>query len=69
MHTATPQEVTPQWLRPHEAERYSGLGRSTLTKLIGAGEIEAAKIGKSLRISRESLEAYMKRQVIGSDEH
>jgi excisionase family DNA binding protein len=64
MHTATSQEVTPQWLRFPEAERYSGLGRTTLTKLIGAGEIEAAKIGKSLRINRTSLEAYMMRQVI-----
>lgn len=69
MHTATPQEVTPQWLRSPEAERYSGLGRSTLAKLIGAGEIKAAKIGKSVRINRASLDAYMERQVIGGDEN
>jgi hypothetical protein len=46
MHTATPQEVTPLWLRFPEAERYSGLGRTTLTKLIDTGEIKAAKGGK-----------------------
>jgi hypothetical protein len=34
MHTATPQEVTPQWLRFAAAESYSGLGRTTLTRLI-----------------------------------
>lgn len=67
MHTATPQEVAPQWLRFHEAERYAGLGRSTLAKLIDAGEIKAAKIGKSVRINRASLDAYMERQVIGDD--
>jgi excisionase family DNA binding protein len=69
MHTATPQKVTPQWLRPPEAERYSGLGRTTLTKLFNAGEIKAAKVGKSVRINRDSLEAYMERQVIGGDEN
>jgi len=68
MHTATQQEVTPQWLRPPEAERYSGLGRSTLTKLINAGEIKAAKVGKSVRVNRASIDSYMTRQVIGGDE-
>jgi excisionase family DNA binding protein len=64
MYTATSQEVTPQWLRFHEAERYSGLGRTTLTKLISAGEIKAAKVGKSVRLNRGTLDEYMKRQVI-----
>jgi excisionase family DNA binding protein len=65
MHTATPQEVAPQWLRFSDACRYSGLGRTTLTKLIGAGEIKAAKIGKSVRINRVSIDAYMEQQVVG----
>ena len=68
MHAATSQGVAPQWLRFPEAERYSGLGRSTLTKLIGTREIKAVKVGKSVRISRISLEEYMERQVIGNDE-
>lgn len=63
MHTATPQAIEPKWLRFPEAERYSGLGRSTLTKLMTGGEIKAAKIGKSVRISRESLALYMEAQV------
>jgi excisionase family DNA binding protein len=69
MYTATPQEVTPEWLRFHEAERYSGLGRSTLTKLIGYGEIKAAKIGKSVRINRASIDRYMAQQIISGDEN
>lgn len=68
MYTATPQEVTPQWLRFAAAESYSGLGRSTLTRLIEAGEIRAAKVGKSVRINRTSIDGYMERQVPGGDE-
>jgi excisionase family DNA binding protein len=69
MHTATSQEVMPQWLRPPEAERYSGLGRSTLARLIGTGEIKAAKVGKSVRINRISIDQYMERQVVRGDEN
>jgi excisionase family DNA binding protein len=68
MHTATPQEVAPKWLRFSDACRYSGLGRSTLTRLIGVGEIKAAKVGKSVRISRVSIDEYMEQQVIGGGE-
>jgi excisionase family DNA binding protein len=69
MHAATSQGVTPQWLRYPEAERYSGLGRTTLTKLIGTREIKAVKVGKSVRISRTSLDEYMERRVIGNGEN
>ena len=68
MHTATPQEVTPQWLRFPDAERYSGLGRTTLTKLIDAGEIKAAKVGKSVRINRTSIDEFMEQQSLGGHE-
>jgi excisionase family DNA binding protein len=68
MHTATPQEVTPQWLRFAAAESYSGLGRTTLTRLINTGEIRAARIGKSVRINRTSLDEYMERHVLGANE-
>ena len=68
MHTATPQEVTPQWLRFAAAESYSGLGRTTLTRLINTGEIRAARIGKSVRINRISLDEYMERHVLGANE-
>jgi excisionase family DNA binding protein len=67
MHPSSSQKVTPEWLRYPEAERYSGLGRSTLTKLVSFGEIKAAKVGKSVRINRVSLEEYMRRQITGGD--
>lgn len=39
----------------------AGLSRTTLWKLIGAGEVEAAKVGRAVRINRGSLDAYMRR--------
>jgi excisionase family DNA binding protein len=59
MYTATAQQVQPEWLRYPEAERYSGLGRSTLWKLVRDGHISAAKVGKAVRIRRRSLDEYM----------
>jgi excisionase family DNA binding protein len=49
------------WLSYPEAQRFSGLGRTKLWKLISAGEVEAAKVGRAVRISRPSLDADMKR--------
>jgi excisionase family DNA binding protein len=49
------------WLSYPEAQRFSGLGRTKLWKLISAGEVEAAKVGRAVRISRPSLDAYLKR--------
>ncbi len=62
MKARTAQEVRPEWLRYPEAERYSGLGRSTLWKLVRSGEGRVAKVGKAVRISRHSLDEYMEEQ-------
>jgi excisionase family DNA binding protein len=62
MRAGTAQEVQPEWLRYPEAVRYSGLGRSTLWKLVRAGEVRAAKVGKAVRISGRSLAEYMEKQ-------
>jgi excisionase family DNA binding protein len=50
-----------EWISYTEATELVGLGRTTLWKLAGAGEIEVARVGRARRISRESLTAYMKR--------
>jgi excisionase family DNA binding protein len=55
-------ETQPNWVSYEEAARLVGLGRTTLWRLVGAGEIEAARVGRSVRLSRGSLEAFMKRQ-------
>ncbi len=55
------QNVKREWLTYHEAGTVVGLSRGTLRKLIATEEIRAAKIGKAVRISRSSLEAYLER--------
>ena len=56
-------EVSPEreWLTYAEAGQMVGLSRVTLWKLVSAGEVEAARIGRAVRINRESLTDYMKR--------
>jgi excisionase family DNA binding protein len=56
-----PQEVRREWLSYRECEMLAGLSRTTLWKLINAGEIEAARVGRAVRLSRQSLTAYMRR--------
>ena len=58
--------IVRTWLTYKEAEQLVGLSRTTLWKLIGAGEIEHRKVGRAVRIHRESLEAYMRRDAEGS---
>ena len=59
MRAGTIREIRPEWLRYSEAERYSGLGRSTLWKLVKDGDVRAAKVGKAVRLNRQSLDRYM----------
>ncbi len=54
-------EIVREWLTYKEAEQLVGLSRTTLWKMISAGEIEHRKVGRAVRINRQSLEAYMKR--------
>ena len=49
------------WISYSEAQKYAGLGRTKLWQLISTGEVEAAKVGRAVRISRTSLEEYMQR--------
>jgi excisionase family DNA binding protein len=53
--------VMKEWLTYPEAQRYTGLGRTTLWTLVSSGEIKAARVGRALRISRRSLEQFMER--------
>ena len=51
-------EITREWVTYREAEQLVGLSRTTLWKLIGAGDIEYRRVGRAVRINRASLEAY-----------
>jgi excisionase family DNA binding protein len=59
-HMATAIEEAA-WISYVEAQKYAGLGRTKLWELVSAGEVEAAKIGRAVRIKRRSLDEYMTR--------
>jgi excisionase family DNA binding protein len=54
-------EITREWITYKQAEELSGLSRTTLWKLLSAGEIKAARIGRAVRINRRSLDEYLER--------
>jgi excisionase family DNA binding protein len=54
-------EIVRGWLSYKEAEQLVGLSRTTLWKLLSAGEIDYRRVGRTVKIRRESLEAYMRR--------
>jgi excisionase family DNA binding protein len=47
------------WLSYPEAQRFSGLGRTKLWQLISTGDVQAAKVGRAVRINRHSLNEYL----------
>lgn len=51
--------IIPAWLTYPQSMTYTNLSRVTLWRAIEAGEIEAAKVGRAVRISRESLNGFM----------
>jgi excisionase family DNA binding protein len=53
----------PAWLSYPAAVHYCGLSRTTLSRLVEAGEIDAARYGRAVRISRDSLESFMRSKV------
>jgi excisionase family DNA binding protein len=59
-------EITREWLTYKEAEELSGLSRTTLWKLLSAGEIKAARVGRAVRINRHSIDDYLERASEGS---
>jgi excisionase family DNA binding protein len=59
-------QVTREWVTYKQAEELSGLSRTTLWKLLGSGEIKAARIGRAVRINRRSLDGYLEKAAEGS---
>ncbi len=55
------KEIIAEWITYQQAQRLVSLGRTTLWRLVSSGEIEAARVGRAVRINRNSLLAYMKR--------
>jgi excisionase family DNA binding protein len=57
-------EVEPLWLTYSQAQKLSGLGRTTPWMLINDPNsgVATARVGRAVRISRRSLEEYMEHQ-------
>lgn len=52
-------EVVREWVTYRQAEEIAGLSRTTLRKLVDEGAIKVKRVGRAVRINRESLGAYM----------
>ena len=55
------ENVSAEWLSYKDAEQVVGLGRTTLWKLVTSGEVQAARVGRAVRLNRRSLEEYLER--------
>ncbi len=64
MHT----EIEPAWITYEEAQRLTSLGRTTLWRICSSGEVKTARIGRAVRINRQSLEVYMSEAADGPGE-
>ena len=58
-----------EWLTYAGAGEMVGLSRGTIWKLVSAGEVEAARVGRAVRINRQSLTDFMKRSANGSTDN
>jgi excisionase family DNA binding protein len=59
MSAAEQAELEKEWITYREAQKFSGLGRTTLWKLLSSGEIKAARVGRSVRIHLPTLREFM----------
>jgi excisionase family DNA binding protein len=50
------------WFSYKEAQGYAGIGRTKLWELVSSGQLQAAKVGRSVKISKQSLEEYLRSQ-------
>lgn len=52
-------DMRAEWLSYKEAQRLTGLGRTSLWQLAKEGKIPVAGHGRAKRLNREALEQYM----------
>ena len=66
---AGPRGDQPLLLRAEEAARLLGLGRSKVFAMMAAGELPGVvRIGRSVRVSREALERWVRDRSAAADE-
>lgn len=54
--------VERSWYSYREAQEYAGIGRTKLWELVSSSQLQASKIGRSVRISKTSLDEYLESQ-------
>ena len=54
-------KVHAEWLPVADVQQILGIGRTKAYELVATGEVDAARIGRAVRIKRASLEAYTER--------
>jgi excisionase family DNA binding protein len=59
------EHIEAEWIDYPTAERYSGLSHTTLWRYVTSGDIRAARIGRSVRISFPSLRKFMETKAAG----
>jgi excisionase family DNA binding protein len=57
--TDTPEVTESRYVSYAGAERMFSLSRTTLWRLLKAGEIEGVRVGRTLRLSVASIEEFM----------
>jgi excisionase family DNA binding protein len=57
-------EITREWVTYKQAEEIAGLSRTTLRKLVDEGAIRIRRVGRAVRINRESLDVYMNGEAV-----
>jgi excisionase family DNA binding protein len=58
----TAAEVAPLLLTIPQTAAVLAVGRTTVYELIGAGDLEAVHIGRSIRVPVEALESFVERR-------
>ncbi len=62
-------QVSREWVTYRQAEEIAGLSRTTLRKLVDDGEIQIRRVGRAVRINRESLDAFMNGEAQDADDN
>jgi excisionase family DNA binding protein len=55
-------KVEPEWYSIQDLMVLTGLGRTKCYELVATGELEAIKVGRSVRVSRVSYLEWTRRQ-------
>jgi excisionase family DNA binding protein len=55
------QKLEREWMSIKELMLITGLGRTKCYNLVASGELEALKVGRSIRVSRASYEEWTRR--------